>query len=170
MHDAEGSYLMLPARMCSLQTVSAIMPAWNFDRNRGTILAWCCLLALSSCCYFHTAYTNANTLCILAQDLLMSFVTICVSPMSAVSFALQTVYESAVSYVKQMMGDILSLLPCPYPEKGYKNNLVVVHSPAFGGRGMFVTAGVSSVRSNIPCCLQLYGVAIIISNAFWKDK
>ena len=132
--------------------LSAFMTRWNW--NNGTILACCSLLALYSWLCFHAANVDASTSFTLPQDFLMwSLFAIFVSPVSVctASYTLQAAYDSAASFVKHMVVKLFSFLPCRYPEK----DLIIVHSPAFGGRGMFVTiAGVSTVRSNASCYRQ----------------
>ena len=133
---------------CSLLALylSAIMSAWNW--NKRTILACCSLLALYSWLCFHAAYVDASMSVTLPQGFLMrSLVVIFFSPVSVsdVSSVLQTAYDSAASFAKHMVVKLFSFLPCPCPEKG----LIIIHSPAFGGRGMFITGGVSTVRRNV---------------------
>ena len=140
---------------CSLLALglSTIMTRWNW--NKGTIVSCCSLLFLYSWLSLHAACVHASiwSFTLLQDFLIWSFVAVFVSPVSVsyASYALRTACKSVVSFCKRMVVQLFSLLPCPCPEKG----LITVHSPAFGGRGMFVTiAGVSTVRSNASCYRQ----------------
>ena len=145
-------------------TLSAMVPMSGRNWNKRTILACCCLLTLFPWIGFQTVYVGAQMLCTLAQDLpTWALAVICVAPLSISDFlfVFETAYESAV-FFKHMVGEIFHSLPCPYPATGCRKALVIVHSPAFGGRGMFVTTGVSTVS----CYRRPCGLLIFVLNAF----
>ena len=117
----------------------AIMPDWN----KGTILLFCLLLVP---CFYVCFYVTANMPNFLLQDFFIRslVVVICTLLGAVILSAIEMGYQRVTKFFKRMFHEILSSWPDSSTVKGSENRLIKVHSLAFGGRGMFVTAGVST--------------------------
>ena len=136
------------------------MTGWHLDWSKAATLAFCCLLIISLWFRFCAATYMP---CSFTQEFLISYYY--VSPYPVLDFlqfvsTLQTIYERVMQFCKELVLGIISSWPCSSSGMRRKERLIIVHSPAFGGRGMFVTGKVST-------CLS---VAIVVIHAQYRPR
>ena len=117
------------------------MTGRHFDQHMGKYLVLCTLLALACCFILHTedadAYPSWTLLfiewfCAMCAHVLPSACAICV-------------FRSRSSNIKQTANNFFKKLRSwPFGHEGFQHEPIMVHSLAFGGRGMYTTAGVST--------------------------
>ena len=120
---------------------TAIMTGRHFDQHMGKYLMFCTLLALTFCFILDTEHAGAYPCWILL--FIGWFCAMCAHVLTSASAI--WVFQNPSSCIEETANNCFKkLLSWPSGHEGFQHEPIMVHSLAFGGRGMYTTAGVST--------------------------
>lgn len=150
---SHGNGLLSEARTQNfVVTLKAIMTERHFEQHMGKYLILCTLLALVCCFILHNEHTAAfpswTLLC------LEWFCAMCAHVLPSAYAILG--FQKNSSFIEQAAKKFFkNLRSC---HEGFQHAPITVHSLAFGGRGVYITAGVST------CGVSLWLSQVLTAN------